>query len=790
MAVGFSSDQSGGFVVTARTILELGAELISSDGIALYELIKNAYDAGSRRVHIKITSVYRFSSLRNTRQRISQAIVKRADSADELDLLRELRDDVVRQLDTSAPRDLRAAFLDRLSTDTLEAFAEGLQLAFDEGNWIEIIDTGEGMSIADLAGVFLTIGTRSRLISQRAQGGSYAGGKGLGRLSAMRLGGKLSVRTTRSGETRWNDLNIDWRAFTHASDVLLNDVPIKPELGPEKPDAAVQGTELKITCVQADWDKGRVERMVFSQFDRMFDPFGTTPRFPVVISVNGDIIQIPTFDRRLLSEAQAKASIRYFTDPPRFVFDMDYIVHTRTKQVVWDLSDMLGITSDDEVSAAAMENLGPFTANFHWFNRQKLKGIEGFGDRGLVRDVVNHWANGLLMYRDGFRVNPYGGPLDDWLQIDPKALGSSGYKINRKQLVGAVNISHAANPYLIDQTNREGLRSSEEKTLMVVLLQKAITEEFRTFLNSVEREVKRTAGLSAKNTTQFLDSVSAKVRQSLRRIAERAPSSAREDLAFLADTFAELEERLKVARDAAVTAERDQRDLVSLAGVGLLVEIVAHELGRVTRRTLELIAETDRSQIPREVSATFDSVESQMLIIRKRLDLLDPLSPSGRNSRESFDLRELVQQVLDSHATQFERFHVVPMLEVRGGKVSIKAVRGMIVQVLENLIDNSVFWLRQRQRTEPSFQPVITIEIDVPSLELRITDNGPGIAPARSEEVFKPFVSSRPPGEGKGLGLYIAKEIARYHGSDLYLLDDVSDGKLHTFVLDIDGLQE
>ena len=42
------------FRITARTILQLGAELISSDGIAFYELIKNAFDAGSRRVDVDV----------------------------------------------------------------------------------------------------------------------------------------------------------------------------------------------------------------------------------------------------------------------------------------------------------------------------------------------------------------------------------------------------------------------------------------------------------------------------------------------------------------------------------------------------------------------------------------------------------------------------------------------------------------------------------------------------------------------------------------------------------------
>ena len=43
-----------GFKIAARTLLHLGGELISSDGVALYELIKNAFDAGSTEgVHIE-----------------------------------------------------------------------------------------------------------------------------------------------------------------------------------------------------------------------------------------------------------------------------------------------------------------------------------------------------------------------------------------------------------------------------------------------------------------------------------------------------------------------------------------------------------------------------------------------------------------------------------------------------------------------------------------------------------------------------------------------------------------
>jgi hypothetical protein len=64
---------SAGFTVSARTILELGSELISTDSIALYELIKNAYDAGSKRAVVRVTNLFRHSSLRDQLDRIAAA---------------------------------------------------------------------------------------------------------------------------------------------------------------------------------------------------------------------------------------------------------------------------------------------------------------------------------------------------------------------------------------------------------------------------------------------------------------------------------------------------------------------------------------------------------------------------------------------------------------------------------------------------------------------------------------------------------------------------------------------
>jgi C4-dicarboxylate-specific signal transduction histidine kinase len=125
-------------------------------------------------------------------------------------------------------------------------------------------------------------------------------------------------------------------------------------------------------------------------------------------------------------------------------------------------------------------------------------------------------------------------------------------------------------------------------------------------------------------------------------------------------------------------------------------------------------------------------------------------------------------------------------------KLTVRLVQGMLVQILENLISNSVYWLKLQKIIEHKFEPRIDIVINTQTKQLIFSDNGPGIEWNRREEVFEPFVTTKPPGEGKGLGLYIAREIAKYHGISLSLLYENNDEtrKSSAFVINFDGIEQ
>lgn len=88
---------------------------------------------------------------------------------------------------------------------------------------------------------------------------------------------------------------------------------------------------------------------------------------------------------------------------------------------------------------------------------------------------------------------------------------------------------------------------------------------------------------------------------------------------------------------------------------------------------------------------------------------------------------------------------------------SISINRGKIVQIIDNLISNSEYWLIKLKGNDPNCKPSITIKIESPWIYFY--DNGYGISPAIENMLFEPFVTTKPKGEGRGLGLFIIQQL-------------------------------
>lgn len=787
------------FKVTARTILELGSELISSDAIAFYELIKNGIDAGS---DDGVTINFNIVMGRRDYQESKAQVVSVIEGRDDEDLdLDDLKAEITSKLNSEAEKlwDDASALIEEV--DTYEALLNALE-DIDDLNSITISDTGSGMSLTELDTVFLVIGTSSRKseIDAAIAGGKsrapFLGEKGIGRLSAMRLGDRLFVRTARASDKNYNLIDIDWSEFDDASK-MIEDIDVKPRTGKKKESTDFSGTDIKIGKLNADWSEKRVARLAIDDFSLLVNPLGKITGQRIAVFWNGKRVNIRRLEKSFLSHANAlvRGKYRVSDSGPElelrielsnigFEHPKEVSIETATADVLYGA--LVGPKAKRrrmnkrDIDYSALNRVGPFDFELYWFNRSILRKGKSTGEYQALRNLLDQWM-GIRLYRDSFRVYPYGSENDDWLELDKTALASKGYALNRIQLVGQVEIGRLQNPQLIDQTNREGLRQTPEEAILKETVQFAV-ERLRDEMNRITKEQKDSKKPIIADDTKTVD-LEKRMKTAIQSIRKVVPSEHREvvqELELMREEFARYAAQ---ARERIADMEKDADQMLAMAGIGLMVEVVAHELTRSAEDALDVLNSLKRKTVPEEIRRRLESLRASMTSISKRLRILDPLSVTGRQRKERFYLDELLKEILEAHEAQCERHQIKLTFLLPDRSVQVSAVKGMVVQVLENLISNSIYWMDVEKQRKISFRPELTISLEDNPPRIRFSDNGPGVSKQYKDRIFDLFFSLKDKSRRRGLGLYIAREAAEHNGGALTLDPDTlnNEGRFSTF---------
>lgn len=787
--------------INARVLLELGAELISSDQIALYELVKNSLDARAKRIDVNVNVILQRSEF----LRVVETIEFHENSRMQLDDSK-LRQLLIDSFESETPEESQQEFLDAVFVVEKGRRLPALRDAYSKFNWVEVKDTGTGMSLDDLDNVYLTIGTPNRLIERSTTTHNILGEKGIGRLSAVRLGDLLTVNTTKAGEEYFNYLKVDWSAIKLEPTMMLDEFPAEPVQRKLKPDKEIHGTRIRINNLMSDWSEDKIRGLASTDFAKLVDPFLASLERPnIYLHYNGRKVTIPAFEFRQLTFAHANCTANFEYNAETGEAQLSGVVHyksyARTKTFHLSgthLRSALALKGKrpkknqeaPELLGSllhGLSKLGPFQMEVHWFNRQKLRLDKPPGYEEAL-SWLTRWGGGLLLYRDHYRVYPYAETRDDWLDLDGVALATSGYKMNRKQLVGAVRIGGRTNPQLLDQTNREGLRDTEEKTALITLLRHVLIAEFKSFLNAIESEQEESA---AKEFPQLEKRLEVAHKEALKQVMKlRSRVTEKQDVAAINTLLAKMADMAEAWERSKLTVKKYERDIDSymhLAGVGLMTEFIFHELARVSGTSLKILQNYKTSNTAE--GAKLKLLKEQLITLEKRIRVLDPLSTPGRQQKETFDVVALMRDISDAHAAQWERHEITfDLLNLPQESVNILSVKGQYIQIIENLISNSVYWLKLEAQAK-NFNKKITISIDTEKKQIIYLDNGPGIPEDRGIEVFTAFFSTKPAGEGRGMGLYISQKLAEGNGLLLELAPP-DEKRLHRgFILRYEGAQ-
>lgn len=495
-------------------------------------------------------------------------------------------------------------------------------------------------------------------------------------------------------------------------------------------------------------------------------------------------------------------------------------------------------------SGREIANPGPFEGRIHAFQYRgaDLRTLEQVFDRPAEFRQYLRSIAGIRVFRDGFGMRPFGIGGDDWLGLGRGWTSEKSYYGLRPQNVaGYVALSAVNNRRLQEATDREGFVESPYSRNFLLLMRRVVNSindtnmrlrrGYNEYAKMRAEEGLGIAGDSAdevvaqmrraSHAMQRLESRVGESRGSLDALSSEvtalqnavAPASApqKDEQDTATRTLGEIETTLRRATgllaeiepvladakrlsemadilEADLTLLRDQIVQFSeLAGLGLTAEALSHEMSiiadRLAATTRSLMKEVDRPVDP-AVVAFSEHVHTAVGRLRKQLRHLDPSMRYAREKRDRISMRAFLVDMRDFYSDRFARKSIKMIIERPFEDFGITMNRGKLTQVVDNILLNSEYWLSEDLRKQAISEAKVLVTAKPPMIQIH--DTGRGISPSVEHHLFQPFVTTKP--EGRGLGLFIARQLLDSSGCLISLLPDRNEfGRRYIFRVDFTG---
>jgi hypothetical protein len=685
----------------ARLVRALGDELISSESVAVTELVKNAYDADA------------------------------------------------------------TAVLLRFMPPTTAG----------EGG-IELIDNGHGMSPQTLSEAFLQPATPFRRSRPRTKGQNrrVLGEKGIGRFAVSRLADRLAVSTREPGAEIETRLDLDWGQFDDDAK-FLDEIEVEWEVSPPTDfarqgaferlaltsDATVRtadyhGTILRMESLRRDWEQADFESLR-KDLSRLVSPFAREipPMFQVYL-------ELPEEHRELSGPVS----------PPEFLLRPHYRIvgHVR-KDGQYNLEATLRGRDEQIMIEGAVSSpngtpfqCGPFEIELRVWDRDRDALAPLVEQRGgtltSLREELDDFA-GISIYRDGFRVLPYGEQRNDWLRLDLRRVQNPTLRLSNNQIAGYITISSDENKDLRDQSNREGL------------LQNAAYEDLERAVLMIlgEIETRRLAGrrkTRARRPTQHSLFGGMDLSDLQEAVREHAPKD-RELQDMVAARASDLRSQVREIQEVLSRYHR-------LATLGQLVDTIVHDgrapLGKIRVDVkLALAALAGKGGSRGRARKRLAEIDGHADTLGQLFDKIAPFGGRRRGRPKEIVIEDVARTAVSLLDTDIERDGITVHLPTSRTRVTVNQAE--LQSVIYNLAANSIYWLAT---LGDGGERVLTIDVKrLPDghVEILVADSGPGVDQEFAEQIFEPYFSTKP--SGTGLGLTHAGEIvSEYYNGKLELL--------------------
>lgn len=459
------------------------------------------------------------------------------------------------------------------------------------------------------------------------------------------------------------------------------------------------------------------------------------------------------------------------------------------------------------------------------------------------RDYIKK-TRGIRVFRDGFAVRVD----EDWLKLGEQwTSGKSYYGLKPNNTLGYVALTAQNNMDLEETTNREDFKDTPYYRNFYSLLLEFVkyTEKVQRFLGrtwvdyrnerresivnvesrktveDISKAISEGLGKATTHHSQLTSlnkrlSGAEKQAKSVVRRLEKSTSisqSLRDDIVEALDELNPLIKNAQTiitdsskylsdvgslremtsAIDRRVDALRSQMDsMYETVALGITAEALSHEIFNIadqlasrTKKAQNRIRSIDLND--RVLKSFIEYVKSSGMALRKQMSFLSPSLRYVRDQKESIVIREFLEELADFYQERLKQNGIVLRVETNDcSTFKVRMNRGKLIQIIDNFVLNSEYWLREEISQGRMKNGEIIIDISDPFV--RLCDTGRGIDPNIEHMLFEPFVSTKAKGRGRGLGLFIVKQLIDSEACKIGILPERNNYKrLYKFQIDFRG---
>lgn len=626
----------------------------------------------------------------------------------------------------------------------------------------------------------------------------FAGAKGIGRFSCDRLGSKLKLFTKTEKQEDIHVLEMDWDEFEkdpkkdfQTVDVnydTINKLPAEFDLK-----KFVKGTILEISSLRSEWDWYKLIRLK-RHLQRLINPAQVSPEQEFQIYLKAE--EFLEDDKK---EEDDYNIINGFVK--NIVFEKLEIKTTQLISKIGEEGKKIDTELYDKgefIYAIEEENEFPQLHNI----TIKLFYLNAVAKRAFTRTMgiqpVRYGS--VFFYKNGIKINPYGNEGDDWLGLDRRKTQGTRRYLGNRDVMGRIEVT-GKQPHFREVSSRDGgvLKTPELALLKKLFVEKALRKLERYVVHAIDwdsenrpKDPDQVKADSFKLVSKLIGSTKdleggIRFNENLLDIyaekqIEKTPQLLKniESLKKYIKTkenegYVDLQ--IKGVKKAFRTLQRTQSDLER----------------ELRKKTLFIQREgEERKEIQalnHQVGLGAENIKVHLLLLKKKMDKGEDLSKQDlidtidnvllqaqlMSSITSFvtkakfklmgeierDLAQYIKQYVERaylpyHRGELAEKKVTIMVDCRSDIEFIRSFNPFkFVVVIDNLIDNSI-------KANAKHIVVRIRLLDKDTLELRIKDDGDGIHSKDLDKIFDFGFSTT---GGSGIGLYHVKKILKEYGS-------------------------